>query len=68
MEFKMEISLDNEAFDDSEELSRILVDLANNVSGLDFNRELSPFDRSVKLFDSNGNIVGKSRLIGTRRG
>ncbi len=61
MEFTLEINMDNAAFDDSQELPRILRDLAKRIAA---NPEVGGY--SVR--DSNGNNVGHARYIGKRAG
>jgi hypothetical protein len=54
MKFKMEIDCDNSAFDDPEEVSRILRKLADRICG---KRE-----DAGRVLDFNGNSVGTFEL------
>ena len=56
MKFKLEIAMDNAAFDDPGELPRILHELADRIRK---NPEVD--DYSVR--DVNGNTVGQGRYI-----
>jgi len=53
--FKMHVQMDNEAFEDNNELVRILRDVADKVEKL----KSYPF----ALFDVNGNKVGTADVI-----
>ena len=65
MKVKIEINCDNAAFDESvsAEVARILRDLADTIPLSDLN---VPFDRSLRLRDHNGNVVGEMKVIGKR--
>lgn len=63
MRAKIIIEMDNAAFDDGGELSRILTDLASKVSFTHFTDE---YDRNLDLRDINGNKVGTFKVTGRR--
>ena len=58
MKLKLEISMDNAAFEDSGELARILTELAKKLACWDN----SPKSMAVDIRDVNGNTVGKATL------
>lgn len=59
MRFELKISMDNAAFDDAQELPRILVDLSNEISQY-------PEEGAWTVRDVNGNTVGEARYIGRK--
>ena len=59
MKFKMEVDIDNAAFDNPEELSKILRDAASYLP-IQFP---SPVLDSWKCKDTNGNTVGYFRFM-----
>jgi hypothetical protein len=61
MEFRLEINMDNAAFDDAGEVPRILRELAKKVRA-------TPEVGSWSVFDINGNRVGQAEYIGSKVG
>lgn len=64
MKFKLEIDLDNAAFDDPMELVRVLRKLADTYAlwdGAQGKQQIAP------IFDVNGNRVGEWSFRGTRK-
>jgi hypothetical protein len=61
MKFKVEISLGNDAFADqpSAEVERILRAVTRDVHLVFARREAEGFAAKTRLFDMNGNVVGK---------
>lgn len=57
MKLKIEVELDNAAFDEEEELPRILVDLASRVPD-----PPALTGQDLSIHDSNGNWVGYARI------
>lgn len=66
MKFSLTIDMNNEAFDDVHELSRILKTTAIIVDGIDYNTAKDPYDRNGRAIDLNGNTVGKFKITGMR--
>lgn len=59
MEFRLTIDMDNDAFDDSQELPRLLRKLAKEITE-------QPEAGIYGVMDSNGNSCGSGRYVGVK--
>ena len=64
MRFKLEIKMDNAAFDEPTELPRILQDIARRCTG---DIEAIAVNGPRSVYDVNGNVVGTFDIIGARK-
>lgn len=58
MKCTVHIAMDNAAFYQQGELSRILRDLAERVEHIGNAQDVEPYDAKVRAVDVNGNTVG----------
>jgi hypothetical protein len=59
MKFKLQVDMDNAAFDDPSELPRILAGLAERI-------RRDPDLGAWNVMDVNGNTVGQGKFVGRR--